>query len=80
MGEVTGFMKYDRELPRRRSVPVRLRDWKEVYEPFGDDKLRTQAARSSIIVVGRYDVAGSASTSSVGASIPERIVRICASV
>ena len=45
MGEVTGFMKYDRELPRRRPVPVRLRDWKEVYEPFGEDKLRTQATR-----------------------------------
>ncbi|HEY3722142.1 MAG TPA: glutamate synthase subunit beta [Acidimicrobiia bacterium] len=45
MGEVTGFMKYDRELPRRRSVPVRLRDWKEVYEPFAPDRLRTQAAR-----------------------------------
>ena len=45
MGEVTGFMKYDRELPRRRPVPVRLRDWKEVYEPFADDELRTQAAR-----------------------------------
>jgi glutamate synthase (NADPH/NADH) small chain len=38
-------MKYDRELPKRRSVPVRLRDWKEVYEPFPEDKLRTQAAR-----------------------------------
>ena len=38
-------MKYDRELPRRRSVPVRLRDWKEVYEPFPEDRLRTQAAR-----------------------------------
>ncbi len=45
MGEVTGFMKYDRELPQRRSVPVRLRDWKEVYEPFPEDHLRTQAAR-----------------------------------
>ena len=45
MGEVTGFMKYDREVPRRRSVAVRLRDWKEVYEPFADDRLRTQAAR-----------------------------------
>jgi glutamate synthase (NADPH/NADH) small chain len=45
MGEVTGFMKYDRELPRRRPVPVRLRDWKEVYEPFPEDHLRTQAAR-----------------------------------
>ena len=38
-------MKYDRELPTRRSVPVRLRDWKEVYEPFPEDRLRTQAAR-----------------------------------
>jgi glutamate synthase (NADPH/NADH) small chain len=45
MGEVTGFMKYPRELPRRRSVPVRLRDWREVYEPFPEDRLRTQAAR-----------------------------------
>ncbi|MGZ4757291.1 MAG: glutamate synthase subunit beta [Acidimicrobiia bacterium] len=45
MGEVTGFMKYDRELPRRRSVPVRLRDWKEVYEPFPEENLQTQAAR-----------------------------------
>jgi glutamate synthase (NADPH/NADH) small chain len=45
MGEPTGFMKYRRELPARRSVPVRLRDWREVYEPFPDDHLRTQAAR-----------------------------------
>jgi glutamate synthase (NADPH/NADH) small chain len=45
MGEVTGFMKYERELPHRRSVPVRLRDWKEVYEPFPEENLQTQAAR-----------------------------------
>jgi glutamate synthase (NADPH/NADH) small chain len=45
MGEVTGFMKYPRELPKRRSVPVRLRDWREVYEPFPEDRLQTQAAR-----------------------------------
>jgi glutamate synthase (NADPH/NADH) small chain len=45
MGEPTGFMKYERELPERRSVPVRLRDWREVYEPFPDDHLQTQAAR-----------------------------------
>jgi glutamate synthase (NADPH/NADH) small chain len=38
-------MKYDRQLPKRRPVPVRLRDWKEVYEPFPEDTLRTQAAR-----------------------------------
>ena len=45
MGEPTGFMKYERETPRRRPVPVRLRDWREVYEPFPDDHLRKQAAR-----------------------------------
>ena len=45
MGETTGFMKYGRELPTRRPVPVRLRDWKEVYEDFPADRVRTQAAR-----------------------------------
>jgi glutamate synthase (NADPH/NADH) small chain len=45
MGEPTGFMKYERELPHRRPVPVRLRDWNEVYEPFPEENLQTQAAR-----------------------------------
>ena len=45
MGEATGFLKYDRETPTRRPVPVRLRDWKEVYEPFPMEHLQTQAAR-----------------------------------
>src|SRR3954454_22502420 len=45
MGEATGFLKWARETPARRPVPVRLRDWKEVYEPFDRDKLRTQAGR-----------------------------------
>ena len=45
MGDTTGFMKYGRETPTRRPVPVRLRDWQEVYEPFALDKIRTQAAR-----------------------------------
>ena len=45
MGDVSGFLKYGRELPVRRPVPVRLKDWKEVYEPFPEDHLRTQASR-----------------------------------
>jgi glutamate synthase (NADPH/NADH) small chain len=45
VGDVTGFLKHGRELPHRRPVPVRLRDWKEVYEPFPEDHLRTQASR-----------------------------------
>jgi glutamate synthase (NADPH/NADH) small chain len=45
MGEPTGFLKWTRELPARRPVEVRLRDWKEVYEDFPEDKLRSQAGR-----------------------------------
>ncbi|MCB0969346.1 MAG: glutamate synthase, partial [Ilumatobacter sp.] len=45
MGEVTGFLQWERELPQYRPVPVRLRDWKEVYEDFPEDKLQTQAGR-----------------------------------
>jgi len=45
VGDVTGFMKYDRELPARRPVPVRLRDWKEVYEPFSAEATSQQGAR-----------------------------------
>jgi glutamate synthase (NADPH/NADH) small chain len=45
MGDIQGFMKHPRALPARRPVPVRLRDWKEVYEPFAADDLAEQASR-----------------------------------
>ena len=45
MGEANGFMKYERELPKRRPIPVRVTDWREVYEDFPDDKVRIQGAR-----------------------------------
>jgi len=45
MGDITGFLKYQRELPARRPVPVRLRDWKEVYEPFPVEAAQHQGAR-----------------------------------
>jgi glutamate synthase (NADPH) small chain len=45
VGKPSGFLEFRRELPTRRPVPVRLRDWKEVYEPFEEDRLRTQASR-----------------------------------
>jgi len=40
-----GFLKYPRVTPRRRPVPVRLTDWKEVYEDFDEKALVDQAAR-----------------------------------
>ncbi|NBV73596.1 MAG: glutamate synthase subunit beta [Actinobacteria bacterium] len=45
MGESTGFLKWDRKLPEMRPVPVRLRDWREVYEEFPAEDLRLQAGR-----------------------------------
>jgi len=41
-----GFLKTtERELPARRPVPVRIMDWKEVYEPTDHTMLRRQAGR-----------------------------------
>ncbi|MGO4202922.1 glutamate synthase subunit beta [Rhodococcus sp. TAF43] len=46
MGDPNGFLKHtSRELPIRRPVPLRLMDWKEVYEDFSSDTLETQAGR-----------------------------------
>ncbi len=45
MGKPTGFMEHGRELPRRRPIPVRVRDWSEVYEDFDEGSARVQGAR-----------------------------------
>jgi glutamate synthase (NADPH/NADH) small chain len=45
MGKPTGFMEYPREVPERRLVADRTRDWNEVYLPFPSEKVRTQGAR-----------------------------------
>jgi len=45
MGDPKGFLKTARETPRRRPVDVRLTDWREVYEPFANERTQRQAAR-----------------------------------
>jgi glutamate synthase (NADPH) small chain len=45
MGKVTGFKDYAREVPTRRPVEERVNDYFEVYQPFPEEKVRTQAAR-----------------------------------
>ncbi|MDQ1290201.1 MAG: glutamate synthase small chain [Actinomycetota bacterium] len=46
MADPRGFLTTRaRELQSRRPVPVRLRDWREVYEPGDDAMLRRQAGR-----------------------------------
>lgn len=49
MADPSGFLKYThRELPKRRPVPLRLKDWHEVYEDFDEGTLREQATRAWI--------------------------------
>jgi glutamate synthase (NADPH/NADH) small chain len=45
MGKVTGFKEYTRELPTRRPPSERINDFFEVYQPFPEEKVQTQAAR-----------------------------------
>jgi glutamate synthase (NADPH/NADH) small chain len=45
MGKITGFMEYHREVPRRRPVEERLRDFKEFEGKPSEDIIKTQGAR-----------------------------------
>jgi glutamate synthase (NADPH) small chain len=45
MADPKGFLRTPRELPVRRPVGLRLRDWHEVYEPFAAGRLELQAGR-----------------------------------
>ena len=45
MADPKGFMNTAREIPVRRPVDLRLRDWREVYEPFAAARLERQAGR-----------------------------------
>src|ERR1035437_192167 len=45
MGKLTGFMDFQRETFERRPIEERIRDWREVYLPFEEGKLKNQAAR-----------------------------------
>ena len=46
MADPRGFLKHrERELPARRPVPVRIKDWKEVYQEQELGQLQRQASR-----------------------------------
>jgi glutamate synthase (NADPH) small chain len=45
MGQVDGFMKYDRENPKSRDPKERLKDYKEIYTPLEKEKVKANAAR-----------------------------------
>ena len=45
MGQIDGFMKFNREMPKSRDPKERLKDYKEVYTPLEKEKVKQQAAR-----------------------------------
>jgi glutamate synthase (NADPH/NADH) small chain len=45
MPDPQGFLRYERKLPARRPVPVRIQDWREVYPSADDGLIREQATR-----------------------------------
>lgn len=45
MANSMAFVQIQRQLPKRRPVEERVRDWGEVYTPFPEDKLTSQARR-----------------------------------
>jgi glutamate synthase (NADPH/NADH) small chain len=45
MGDPKGFLTTERQLPTRRPVDIRIRDWREVYEDFEARDVERQAGR-----------------------------------
>jgi glutamate synthase (NADPH) small chain len=45
MGKITGFLEIDREMPPRRPVAERLRDWRELEGKLPEAALQAQGAR-----------------------------------
>lgn len=45
MGDPKGFLTTARQLPTRRPVDIRIRDWREVYEEFAIRDVEQQAGR-----------------------------------
>src|SRR5688572_8293370 len=45
MGQIDGFMKYKREMPKSRDPKERIRDHKEIYNPLDKEKTKQNAAR-----------------------------------
>ena len=45
MGKITGFLEFTRELPAKKPVAERLKNFKEFEERYSDEKLNQQAAR-----------------------------------
>lgn len=55
MGKPTGLIEFNREIPKRRPVDARVRDWDEVYTGFPVAKIREQGPRRHWACTNRPD-------------------------
>ena len=45
MGKPTGFIEFERELPRNRDALERVKDWDEFHEHLAEERLEQQGSR-----------------------------------
>jgi len=45
MGKITGFLDFEREIQKKRSVEDRIQDYEEIYLPITEKKMQEQGAR-----------------------------------
>lgn len=45
MGQVDGFMKFNREMPKTRDPQERIKDYREIYPPLDQQHVNNQSAR-----------------------------------
>ncbi|MFQ5949846.1 MAG: FAD-dependent oxidoreductase, partial [Nitrospiria bacterium] len=45
MGDPRGFLKVHREVPHRRPIAKRVKDWREIYKPISEEILQEQGSR-----------------------------------
>ena len=56
MGKVTGFLEIERELPERRPVAERLKDWRELEGKLPEDKLEPSMGLAPQIVEEIFEI------------------------
>lgn len=45
MGDINGFMKFNREMPASRDVKERIQDYNEIFTPLSKEKVQEQSVR-----------------------------------
>ena len=47
MGKPTGFMEFDRELPQAKQPEERVKNYREFYQPFPEEKTKVRLSEAN---------------------------------